>query len=206
MARADGMDLMYSFEDQGQKALSGLSGLESSFAGINTANDVQNRYGLKKTEDVYAPLFKMLEAQKAKRMRGATLRAGRSASPGMTFSDIEYDSENSFQNLLSGKAQSDVDQQKFVASLLGNAQAGNNQFGLNKFGQMGQQASSLFNNRLNLEQFNRAGEAPGFGDIAMSIFGAAAPVAGAWLGRPQNTFSFSTDNPGKQVKNMGMTA
>lgn len=192
MPRPDAMDLMYSFENQGQQALSGLGGLNSAFSGISNASDLRSKYGIKDTSATFAPLFKSLAQNRSRRMQGSAMRAGRSASPEMTFSNVENDYENSLQNLLGNQGQADIDMQKTVAGLLQNAFSSRDQFGLNKYGQMGQMASNLFGNRLNLEQFNRQGEGPGFMDILGTVLGAAAPVAGAAIGKPTTNFNFTS--------------
>lgn len=190
MPRPDGMDLMYGFEQQGQNALTGLGNLQSSFAGINSAQDARSRYGIKDTSTMFDPLFKSLASNRARRMQGGVMRAGRSASPEMSFSNIESDYENSLQNLLGNKEQADWQQQQFVANLLGNAQGANNQFGLQKYTGMGNLASGLFNNRLGLEQFNREGEGPSGWDIAGMVLGTGAKVAGAALGAPKSISNY----------------
>lgn len=195
MARPDGMDLMYGFESQGQNALTGLGNLQSAFSGINTAQDARQRYGIKDVNSMFDPLFKSLASNRARRMQGAAARAGRSASPEMSFSNVESDYEQGLQGLLGNKEQADWQQQQFVANLLGNAQGANNQFGLQKYMGMGNLASGLMQNRLGLEQFNREGEGPGFWDIAGSILGTGAKVAGSALGAPKSVANYYTTNP-----------
>lgn len=190
MPRADGMDLMYGFENQGQQALTGLSNLQSSFAGINSADQARSRYGIKDTAATFDPLFKSLATNRARRMGGSVMRAGRSASPEMSFSNVENDYESQLQNLLGNKGQADIQQQQFVANLLQGAQGGQDQFGLNKANQMISGSSGMMRNRLALEQFNREGEGPGFWDIAGTILGQGAKVAGSALGAPTTNFNF----------------
>lgn len=190
MPRPDGMDLMYGFEQQGQNALSGLGNLQSSFSGINTAQDARQRYGIKDVNSMFDPLFKSLASNRARRMQGAATRAGRSASPEMTFSNVESDYEQGLQGLLGNKEQADWQQQQFIANLLGNAQGSQDRFGLGKYTSMGNMASDLFKNRLSLEDWNRQGEGPNFMDIAGLVLGTGGKVAGAALGAPTNTFNF----------------
>lgn len=195
------MDLMYSFENQGQSALNGLDELKSSFSGINNASDVRSKYGIKSTAASFAPMYKMLSANKAKGMQGAQFRSGRSASPEMSFSGEEGNYQNGLNSLFAQQEQADTGQQSMVAQLLQSALSGNNQFGLQKAGLQGQMSSQLMGNRLNMEQFNRQGEGPKPWDIISSILGAAAPIAGAAAGKPSTNFNFG--NPGQGGKDPG---
>jgi hypothetical protein len=177
---------MEGFQQQGQGALTGLTNLDSSFSGLNNATDVRSRYGIKDTKSMFDPLFKSLASNRARRMQGSVMRAGRNASPEMTFSNVEGDYENGLQGLLGSQAQADQDQQKFIASLLGNAQGARDTFGLNKFRGMGDMASGLFRNNMGMEQMKFDTSGPSFWDIAGSLLGAGAKVGGAALGAPGN--------------------
>lgn len=190
MPRPDPQDRLLSFENQGQNALSDLSKMTSSFSGLNTAGDVRSRYGIADSKTMFAPLYQRLAGNRARRMQGAATRAGRSASPEMTFSNVEADYENSLQGLMGDEARSDQEQQRFVASLLGNAQGARDSFGLNRTRGMSDMASGLARNRLNWAQFDREGEGPGFWDIAGSILGTGAQVAGSYLGAPRTDIKF----------------
>lgn len=167
-----------------------LGKTESAFSGINSAGDVRERYGIKTSPDMYAPLFRMLAANRGRRMQGAAMRAGRSASPEMSFSDIEGDYETSLNDLLGKQASYDQDQQRFVANMLHSGFGARDQFGLSKLGSMGNMASGIFGNRLEKEKFDYATQPAGLGDILGSILGIAAPIVGARVGRPENTFNF----------------
>jgi hypothetical protein len=195
MPRTDPMDLLYSFEGQGQDALNNLKGLQSGFSGINSASDVKSRYGIKDIGSTYDPFFKNLAQNRARRLAGTQARAGRSASPEMSFSNVENDYEQGLNQLLGQKGQAEIGQQSEIANLLQNALSQNNQFGLQKNQLQGNMASNLFGNRLNLEQFNRQGEGPTWLDILGTIGGVAGKAAGGLVGAPSTTFDFGSTSP-----------
>jgi hypothetical protein len=189
--RPDTMDLMYQGLGQGNQAYQGLSGLNSQFAGINTAKDVQSQYGLTDIQKQFAPLFKMLSNQNANERRAAQFRVGRSASPEMTFSNLGQNAELGMTDLLGKQGQAQIGREDFIANLLGQAKNANNAFGLNKFQGLSGMADRNFNNSLNLSQFNRAGEGPSFLDILGTVAGAAAPFLGGPIaGAAGTAFNF----------------
>lgn len=181
MPRPDGMDVMLGAEQEQQGALSDLKNLESGFSGINNAGDVRSRFGVTSTKSTFAPLYQRLANRKRSNMRGAALRMGRNVSPGMSFSDVDQSSEDSLLGLMGQEGSAEQEQQRFVAGLLQNAIGSKDQFGLNKATTRGNMASSIFGNRLNLEQFNRAGEGPGLMDIIGSVLGGISSPLSALL-------------------------
>jgi len=194
VARTDIQDIAQLGFDQQQSALTNLGGLNSSFSGINNAGDARKTFGIKGTDEVYAPLFKMLAGNRGRRMRGASLRAGRSASPEMGFSNVEGDYENSLQGLLGQKGQADLGQDQFVANLLSGGFNSRDQFGLNKYSGMGALAGNIGQGAISRGQFDREGEGASWLDIAGMITGAGAKVAGAAIGKPSTTFDFGNGN------------
>lgn len=117
---------------------------------ISSVADVEKQFGLSSdTSGIFDPLYKRLATQKAGSLRGAALRAGRSASPGMTFSPIEQGYNQDMLSLLGKQGETQLDQKRFIANMLSN-----------------------------ISQFNAQNQGPGLFDYFSTILGAASnPVA-----------------------------
>jgi hypothetical protein len=187
-------DQLDRYQNQAQGALSNLNQLTSGYSGISNLSDIKNRFGI--SSDVsgqFNPLFKNLAANRSRRLRGAGLRAGRSANPELGFSDIEQGSEESLQGLLGNQAQAGLNQGNFAAQMLSNVIGSQDQFGFNKAQAGLQGANQLFGNQLNAEQFRYNTREPSFLDTVGTVLGGVAgplsnllaPGAGAMFQQPK---------------------
>ena len=181
MASGDVNRKLDSFQNAGSAGLSGLQGLNSNFTGINNAADARAKYGITDVGTTFDPLFKTLAANKSRRMQGSVTRAGRSATPEMTFSNIEGDYENSLQNLLGNKGMAQQQQEKDIAGLTQNAFSGADQFGLNKNNSIINGANTMLSGELgrNEQDWKEEQSKAKWYDVLGSIVGAGAKAAGA---------------------------
>ena len=167
---------------QQQSILSGLMGQQSQFSGVNDAGTLKAKYGIQDVGSTYAPLFKMLAQNNAKNMRGAQLRAGRSASPGETFSDTQRNNEQGFQGLLGNEGEAKVNQGNSIAQMLQQSLGAQDSFNANKYAQGGNMANNIFGNQLKSNEWDLQSSGPNFGDILGTLAGAASNPLAALLG------------------------
>lgn len=183
MARPDPQDLWQYAFSQGAGALGELSGLQSKFAGLNTAGDVQSRFGLgKDTSAIYDPLRRNAASMNQQGLARASARSGGSATPGTSlFDPLEMAYGQQQNQLNSQQAGSDIQQQDFIASILQGAMGSQDQFGLQKSGMQGSMAQGLMGgvNQYMSGQYNQ--QDPGFSQYLMKLLGMGAQI-GAALG------------------------
>jgi len=190
---ADTQDIMRGYEWQTGNQLENLKGMQSSFSGVNDAASTRAKYGIKDTSTMFDPLFKSLATNRARRMQGASMRAGRSASPEMSFSNVEQDYEGGLQDLLGKKNMADNEQQQYVANLLRGAQSGQDSFGLNKSNSLVQGYGQAHGQVLGRERFNMENKPTSALDVGMAVLGAGTKVAGAAAGAPvSKVFNFAS--------------
>lgn len=181
---------IYGYQEQGQNALNQLAGMESGFKGLNTTRQVRSKFGITDPSQMFTPLFQNLATNRARQLAGAGMRAGRSASPEMTFSNIEEGYGNALSSLLGEKARSSQEQERFVAGLLGQSLGSQDEFGLRKTGQMGNMANQLAQTGIGLKQAEYATREPSLFDILSTILAGGVDVAGKFAGAPRSTFNF----------------
>lgn len=167
----------------GENSLTKLMSLRSGYEGINTANDVNSKFGLSKTSDIFTPLKRALASQASGNRRAAAFRSGRSASPGMTFSSIDESYSNALAQLLGQEGQNKQSMEQFRAGLLDKSIGSKDSFNLNQSVSSGNLATGLAGARLNQAGLkDQLESSPGFMDFVGTLLGAASNPVAAMLG------------------------
>ena len=184
------------YQGLGARAAQGLAGRGSAFGGVQNIGDVRSQYDIGDSSGVFGPLKQYLASQQAKAMQGAQLRAGRSANPEMGFSTIQAGGLDALSQLLGKQGEADVGLKQLAAQFLQGARGAQDQYALNQAGTVGNLSQGLASGALQKRQVDYATQGPSFWDIASTILGQGAKVAGAALTPGASSiFNFGQSEP-----------
>jgi hypothetical protein len=176
-----------------------LSGMESSFAGVNNAKDAEKKFGVSRNlSSVYAPLRGILGGQSARRKRAASFMGGRSSVPGMTNSGADAQENEQLMQLLSSQASGEVSQGNLIAQLLQGSLGARDSFNVNRASTAGGLFSNAASGQMQAEQMDAQNDV-GLMDFLGAFLGPAAQIGAAALS-PVPRINFGGAAPTEEKK------